>query len=108
MLYGYILGFIFALASLSGIYSTYHQSRNMLSCYLYYQYIMCVSKLATIVFYVVLTDPSARNSFHQNYPNVELPNSMSLSINYVSTIIFYSNLYCLLCKKILLFTTKIR
>ena len=92
MLYGYLLGFIFAMASLSGIYSTYHQSRRMLSCYLYYQYIMCVSKLATIIFYVVLTDPSARNSFHQNYPNIELPNSMSLSIT-MSALLFFIQTY---------------
>ena len=92
MLYGYVLGFIFALASLSGIYSTYHQSRNMLSCYLCYQYIMCISKLATIIFYITLTDPSVRNSFNQNYPQVELPDSMSSSI-FMSTALFFIQTY---------------
>ena len=92
MLYGYILGFIFALASLSGIYSTYHQSRSMLTCYLCYQYIMCISKLATIVFYVTLTDPSVRNSFHANYPQIELPESMSASI-FMSSILFFIQTY---------------
>ena len=92
MLYGYVLGFIFALASLSGIYSTYHQSRSMLSCYLCYQYIMCISKLATIVFYVTLTDPAVRNSFHSNYPQIELPDSMSTSI-FMSTALFFIQTY---------------
>lgn len=92
MLYGYMLGFIFALASVSGIYSTYYQSRRMLTCYLCYQYIMCISKLATIIFYVTLTDPSVRNSFHQNNPQIELPDSMSMSI-FMSSILFFIQTY---------------
>ena len=92
MMYGYFLGFIFALASASGIYSTYHQSRSMLSCYLYYQYVMCVSKLATIVFYIVLTDKSVRDNFHSTYPQIELPNSMSTSI-FMSSVLFFIQTY---------------
>ena len=75
MLYGSVIGFIFSLASASGIYSTYYQSRSLLTCYLCYQYIMVLSKLLTIVFYIALTDSDLRNTFHQNYPQIQLPAS---------------------------------
>lgn len=88
MMYGYLLGLVFAFASLSGIYSTYNQSRSMLSCYLFYQYIMCISKLATIIFYITLTNPSIRDDFHSNYPQIELPNSISASIVMSSALFF--------------------
>jgi len=92
MMYGYFLGFIFALASASGIYSTYHQSRSMLSCYLYYQYIMWTGKLATIIFYIALTNSNTRNSFHETYPQIQLPDSMAMSIT-MSVFLFFIQTY---------------
>ena len=77
MLYGSVIGFIFSLASASGIYSTYYQSRSLLTCYLCYQYIMVLSKLLTIVFYIALTDSDLRNTFHQNYPQIQLPDTLA-------------------------------
>ena len=53
---------------------------------------MCISKLATIIFYVVLTDPNARNSFQKDYPNVQLPDSMSMSIT-MSAFLFFIQTY---------------
>ena len=92
MMYGYILGFIFALASLSGIYSTYNQSRSMLTCYLCYQYIMLISKTITVIFYIAMTDSNVRNEFNSNYPQVELPSSISASI-IMSTVLLFIQSY---------------
>ena len=81
MMYGYLLGFFFALAALSGIYSTYNQSRNMLSCYLTYQYIMCFSKFVTIIFYASILDQRNYNNFQNYYPNIELPKNIPIAIS---------------------------
>mgnify|MGYP006076800901 CR=1 FL=1 len=92
MMYGYILGFFFALAALSGIYSTYNQSRNMLSCYLTYQYIMSFSKLVTIIFYAAILDQNNYNNFHNAYPNIELPKNIPVAIS-MSTLFFVLQTY---------------
>ena len=88
MLYGSVIGFIFSLASASGIYSTYYQSRSLLTCYLCYQYIMVLSKLLTIVFYIALTDSDVRNTFHENYPQIQLPETLVAPIFMFSMLFF--------------------
>tara|TARA_B100000282_G_scaffold274720_1_gene231561 strand:+ start:2283 stop:2924 length:642 start_codon:yes stop_codon:yes gene_type:complete len=92
MLYGSVLGFIFSLASASGIYSTYYQSRSLLTCYLCYQYIMVLSKLLTIVFYIALTDSDVRNTFHENYPQIPLPENLVAPI-FMSSMLFFIQTY---------------
>ena len=92
MLYGSVIGFIFSLASASGIYSTYYQSRSLLTCYLCYQYIMVLSKLLTIVFYIALTDSDVRNTFHQNYPQIQLPDTLAAPI-FMSSMLFFIQTY---------------
>ena len=92
MLYGSVIGFIFSLASASGIYSTYYQSRSLLTCYLCYQYIMVLSKLLTIVFYIALTDSDLRNTFHQNYPQIHLPDTLAAPI-FMSSMLFFIQTY---------------
>lgn len=92
MLYGSVLGFIFSLASASGIYSTYYQSRSLLTCYLCYQYIMVLSKLLTIVFYVAMTDTDLRNTFHENYPQIPLPETMAAPV-FMSSVLFFIQAY---------------
>ena len=92
MLYGSVIGFIFSLASASGIYSTYYQSRCLLTCYLCYQYIMVLSKLLTIVFYIALTDSDLRNTFHQNYPQIQLPDTLAAPI-FMSSMLFFIQTY---------------
>lgn len=92
MLYGSVLGLIFSLASASGIYSTYYQSRSLLTCYLCYQYIMVLSKLLTIVFYIALTDSDVRNTFHQNYPQIQLPETLAAPI-FMSSMLFFIQTY---------------
>ena len=92
MLYGSVIGFIFSLASASGIYSTYYQSRSLLTCYLCYQYIMVLSKLLTIVFYIALTDSDLRNTFHQNYPQIQLPDTLAAPI-FMSSMLFFIQTY---------------
>ena len=92
MLYGSVIGFIFSLASASGIYSTYYQSRSLLTCYLCYQYIMVLSKLLTIVFYIALTDSDVRNTFHENYPQIQLPETLVAPI-FMSSMLFFIQTY---------------
>lgn len=92
MLYGSVIGFIFSLASASGIYSTYYQSRSLLTCYLCYQYIMVLSKLLTIVFYIALTDSDVRNTFHENYPQIQLPDTLAAPI-FMSSMLFFIQTY---------------
>ena len=92
MLYGSVIGFIFSLASASGIYSTYYQSRSLLTCYLCYQYIMVLSKLLTIVFYIALTDSDVRNTFHENYPQILLPETLAAPI-FMSSMLFFIQAY---------------
>ena len=92
MLYGSVIGFIFSLASASGIYSTYYQSRNLLTCYLCYQYIMVLSKLLTIVFYIALTDSDVRSTFHENYPQIQIPETLAAPI-FMSSMLFFIQTY---------------
>ena len=92
MLYGSVIGFIFSLASASGIYSTYYQSRSLLTCYLCYQYIMVLSKLLTIVFYIALTDSDVRNTFHENYPQIQIPETLAAPI-FMSSMLFFIQTY---------------
>jgi hypothetical protein len=92
MLYGSILGFIFSLASASGIYSSYYQSRSLLTCYLCYQYIMVLSKLITIVFYIALVNHDIRDTFHENYPQIPLPETMAAPI-FMSSFLFLIQTY---------------
>ena len=92
MLYGSVIGLIFSLASASGIYSTYYQSRSLLTCYLCYQYIMVLSKLLTIVFYIALTDSDVRNTFHENYPQIQLPDTLAAPI-FMSSMLFFIQTY---------------
>ena len=92
MLYGSVIGFIFSLASASGIYSTYYQSRSLLTCYLCYQYIMVLRKLLTIVFYIALTDSDVRNTFHENYPQIQLPETLAAPI-FMSSMLFFIQTY---------------
>ena len=92
MMYGYLLGMIFAFASISGIYSTYNQSRSMLSYYLCYQYIICISKLTTAIFYTCMLNSSIKNSFHEQYPTVEFPESIPTSVA-MSTLLFIMQVY---------------
>ena len=92
MLYGSVIGFIFSLASASGIYSTYYQSRSLLTCYLCYQYIMVFSKLLTIIFYIALTDSDVRNTFHENYPQIQLPETLAAPI-FMSSMLFFIQTY---------------
>ena len=92
MLYGSVIGFIFSLASASGIYSTYYQSRSLLTCYLCYQYIMVLRKLLTIVFYIALTDSDVRNTFHENYPQLQIPETLAAPI-FMSSMLFFIQTY---------------
>ena len=92
MLYGSVIGFIFSLASASGIYSTYYQSRSLLTCYLCYQYIMVLSKLLTIVFYIALTDSDVRSTFHENYPQIQIPETLAAPI-FMSSMLFFIQTY---------------
>ena len=92
MLYGSVIGFIFSLASASGIYSTYYQSRSLLTCYLCYQYIMVLSKLLTILFYIALTDTDVRNTFHENYPQIQIPETLAAPI-FMSSMLFFIQTY---------------
>ena len=92
MLYGSVIGFIFSLASASGIYSTYYQSRSLLTCYLCYHYIMFLSKLLTIVFYIALTDSDVRNTFHENYPHIQIPETLAAPI-FMSSMLFFIQTY---------------
>ena len=63
MVYGYVFGFIFSVASLMGYLSTIYHKRNYLCCYLLYQYIQIAGKFVnTILVIATISDnPPASN-----------------------------------------------
>ena len=53
---------------------------------------MLISKTITVIFYIAMTDSNVRNEFNSNYPQVELPSSISASI-IMSTVLLFIQSY---------------
>ena len=64
MVYGYIFGFIFSIVALCGYYSTIYHNRNMLFCYLVYQYLQSIAKSLNLA--IIITIYANYNMEHNN------------------------------------------
>lgn len=64
MMYGYLFGFIFIIASMMGYLSTVYHKRNYLCCYLLYQYMQTIAKFINTILVIafVTNNPAPSNA----------------------------------------------